>query len=55
MKGESFINISKSTLSEYYQYIFKSSWPVWVGSIFIPVLALCIFLWKAPWGIAGGT
>lgn len=54
MKGNSFISISKSTLSEYYHHIFKSSWPIWVGSIFIPILALCIFLWKAPWGIAGG-
>lgn len=54
MESESFINISKTTLEKHYHLIFKKSWPIWVGSIFIPILALCIFLWKAPWGIAGG-
>lgn len=31
-----------------------NAWPIWVGSVFISIVALFIFLWKAPWGIAGG-
>lgn len=54
MVDPTFTGIARNKISEYYTRIFMSSWPVWVGSISIPILALFIFLWKAPWGIAGG-
>ncbi|MFH1153304.1 MAG: YeeE/YedE thiosulfate transporter family protein [Pseudomonadota bacterium] len=37
-----------------YIAVFEQDWPSWLAGIFIAVLALLIFLWDSPWGIAGG-
>jgi uncharacterized protein len=37
-----------------YIAVFEQDWPAWLAGIFIAILALMIFLWDAPWGIAGG-
>ena len=37
-----------------YKAIFESNWPSWLAGIFLAILALLIFLWSVPWGIAGG-
>jgi hypothetical protein len=37
-----------------YIALFEQDWPSWLAGIFIAFLALMIFLWDAPWGIAGG-
>lgn len=34
--------------------VFEKKWPSWVAGILIAVIALLIFLWNVPWGIAGG-
>ena len=37
-----------------YSAVFRNKWPSWVAGILISILALMIFLWNTPWGIAGG-
>lgn len=54
MENENFFITAKNELKGYFASIFINPWPIWVGSISIPIIALFIFLWKAPWGIAGG-
>lgn len=54
MENEKFITTAKNELNGFFASVFLNPWPIWVGSIFISIIALFIFLWKAPWGIAGG-
>ena len=37
-----------------YTVLFEQNWPSWLAGIFIAFLAIMIFLWDSPWGIAGG-
>jgi len=37
-----------------YIKVFQNSWPIWLASIFLAILALMIFLWDSMWGITGG-
>lgn len=51
------ITFIKSTAEDFrsgYRAIFESSWPSWLAGILIAILAILIFLWNVPWGIAGG-
>ena len=51
---ESFIGAMAAELRQGYDAMFKRQWPSWLGGILIAVVALMIFLWSVPWGIAGG-
>ncbi|MCF8045585.1 MAG: YeeE/YedE family protein, partial [Desulfarculaceae bacterium] len=39
---------------EGFALLFEQEWPKWLAGILITVLALLIFLWDSPWGIANG-
>ncbi len=45
---------AKQTLVETYKLLFEKQWPTWLAGLLIAVIALFIFLWEGPWGIAGG-
>lgn len=53
MSNDFFSNIKEQVKSGY-NLLFGEKWPFWVGSIFIAIVALMIFLWDFTWGIAGG-
>jgi len=48
-----FSSVKEETRKSYIA-VFEQDWPLWLAGIFIAVLALFIFLWASPWGIAGG-
>jgi uncharacterized membrane protein YedE/YeeE len=52
--GVSFWSSLKEEARKNYIAIFEQEWPSWLAGIFIAVVALLIFLWKAPWGVAAG-
>lgn len=54
MQSGSFIASVKEEARKNYIAVFEQDWPSWLSGIFIALLALMIFLWDAPWGIAGG-
>lgn len=54
MASKTFIPSVKEEFRKNYIAIFERDWPAWLAGIFIAVLALMIFLWNSPWGIAGG-
>ena len=39
---------------EGFALLFEQEWPKWLAGILITMLALLIFLWDSPWGIANG-
>ena len=52
--SHNFLDTLKEEARGNYIAIFEQDWPAWLAGIFIGVLALFIFLWQGPWGIAGG-
>ena len=54
MNEPTFIKSSSEDIRRLYQTVFEAKWPSWLAGIFIALLALLIFLWNVPWGIAGG-
>jgi len=50
----SFIESLKDEITDADSAVFKKKWPSWIAGILIAILALLLFLWSAPWGIAGG-
>jgi uncharacterized protein len=54
MQSGSFIASVKEEARKNYIAVFEQDWPSWLSGIFIALLALMIFLWDSPWGIAGG-
>ncbi len=44
----------KEELKNYYSAVFETEWPVWLSGILIALVALMIFCWQSPWGIAAG-
>jgi uncharacterized membrane protein YedE/YeeE len=54
MASRSLITSIKEETGKNYTTMFEQDWPAWLAGIFIALLALMIFLWDAPWGIAGG-
>ena len=54
MASESLWSSIKEESRQNYIAVFEKQWPGWMAGIFIAILALLIFLWDSPWGIAGG-
>ncbi len=54
MENESFLSSTREDFSAAYIAIFQKEWPAWLAGIFMGVMALIIFMWQGPWGIAGG-
>lgn len=49
-----FADTIKEELKRGYHTAFDRKWPGWLGGMLIALLALMIFMWNVPWGIAGG-
>lgn len=54
MESVNFWNSVKEETRNNYIAVFEKDWPAWLAGIFIAILAILIFLWQTPWGIAGG-
>ena len=54
MESVNFWNSVKEETRKNYIDVFEKDWPAWLAGIFIAILAILIFLWQTPWGIAGG-
>ncbi|MBU0729006.1 MAG: YeeE/YedE family protein [Proteobacteria bacterium] len=54
MDNESFLSSVKEDLKGAYNALFQNEWPTWLAGILMAIMALLIFLWQGPWGIAGG-
>ena len=54
MGTETFCDSIKEELNNAYSGFFKEDWPTWLAGILIAFMALMIFLWSSPWGIAAG-
>jgi uncharacterized membrane protein YedE/YeeE len=52
--SNTFLSTIKGQITDGYSLAFTRKWPSWVGGVLIAIVALMIFLWNAPWGIAGG-
>ncbi len=50
----SFFTNTQDELRAAYALSFDRNWPGWLGGILIAVIALMIFIWNVPWGVAGG-
>jgi len=44
----------KGIFKELYDTIFEHSWQMWVGSIILAMLSICLFMISSPWGSSGG-
>ena len=44
----------KGIFSELYNGLFGRSWELWVGSIILAILSICLFMIASPWGSSGG-
>jgi len=44
----------KGIFMELYDKLFARSWEMWIGSILLAVLSICLFVIKSPWGSSGG-
>ena len=54
MADETLFSSVKEEARKNYIALFEQDWPAWLAGIFIAILALIIFLWDGPWGIAAG-
>ena len=54
MASASFWSSLKEEARRNYIAIFEQEWPTWLAGIFLALVALLIFLWQGPWGVAGG-
>lgn len=54
MSNESLFQSMRQELRSGFDLIFSKEWPAWLSGIFLAVLALLIFMWWQPWGVAGG-
>ena len=54
MSDVSFWSSLKEESRKNYIAVFEQEWPTWIAGVFLAVVALLIFLWKAPWGVAAG-
>lgn len=44
----------KAEMRDNYNAVFEQQWPAWLAGMLIAIIALMIFLWQSPWGIASG-
>ena len=44
----------KGIFKELYGTFFERSWQMWIGSIILAMLSICLFLIASPWGSSGG-
>lgn len=44
----------KGIFKELYDTFFAKSWEMWIGSILLAVLSICLFMIISPWGSSGG-
>jgi len=44
----------KGIFRELYDTFFAHSWQLWVGSIVLALISICLFLISSPWGSSGG-
>lgn len=44
----------KGIFRELYDALFEHSWEMWVGSIILAMLSICLFMIASPWGSSGG-
>jgi len=44
----------KGIFKELYDHLFSHSWEMWVGSIVLAMLSICLFMIWSPWGSSGG-
>ena len=44
----------KGIFRELYDTFFEHSWEMWVGSIILAMLSICLFMISSPWGSSGG-
>ena len=54
MASTAFWSSLKEEARRNYIAIFEQEWPTWLAGIFLALVALLIFLWKGPWGVAAG-
>jgi uncharacterized membrane protein YedE/YeeE len=54
MESASFWDLLKQEIRKTYTAIFQQTWPSWLGGVLLAIIALMMFLWENPWGIAGG-
>ncbi len=54
MASVSFWSSLKEEARRTYISIFEQEWPTWLAGILMALVALLIFLWKGPWGVAAG-
>jgi uncharacterized membrane protein YedE/YeeE len=50
----SFWSSLKEEARRNYIAIFETEWPTWLAGVFLAIVALLIFLWQGPWGVAAG-
>ena len=48
------IKKEKGIFRELYDTFFEHSWQMWIGSIILAVLSICLFIIASPWGSSGG-
>ena len=44
----------KGIFRELYDTLFEHSWAMWIGSILLAMLSICLFMISSPWGSSGG-
>jgi len=44
----------KGIFEELYDTFFARSWHMWIGSIILAMLSVCLFIIESPWGSSGG-
>jgi len=44
----------KGIFRELYDTFFAHSWQMWIGSIILAILSICLFMISSPWGSSGG-
>jgi len=52
--SSSFWSSLKEETRRNYIAVFEQEWPTWLAGVFLAVVALVIFLWQGPWGVAAG-
>jgi uncharacterized membrane protein YedE/YeeE len=54
LKTITFWSSLKEETRSSYTAIFEKEWPKWLAGILLAIVALLLFLWHSPWGVANG-